>query len=968
MSIISSRHIFKWRVSKTKSVYLADVDSYEPFIFEKGDGENIKYTLSDTETLYDFPVISSTTTGGVDEEAIIENIKDIGVMDFNIAFKKMQKLLSYDSDGMKMVLNDYFSYYNVYDNVSMPTEKEKVVFPLNVIVRSYGPSGATIYSQDDRDVLDITGERGEDGYTVYLTNPMLYPSRKGTMTNSGNTFYTDVIVFKGSENVSNEVVVDQSKLEHGKKWGKCDNVRVVNSADTINPKRIRLNPYSGTCEEELTRHYGYVDIPVKHNDFETTVRWNYEIVELLLSSGTSIYQTYSSITQGFRDLSGNSSDFVIEADGISLAMSNSATSASTQISLSASGMMISMQEGWNSIDILDKADEQFVSFTNDLSGARNAYSSSIEDGYASFETKMGSVETEGLETASSITKTFMNTVSSSVTQIERSYNGFSFVVSESGETLANFIQSASTFSGDFFDGPIVRNVVLTVVDKNDTYKYKKARISNEKNPQQGGYEIIIQDAQEKNVTKTALSGLLKYKIGETSLENLSKINAAKPFAITVYGTNDWSIKSTSEGKCYFCFPDTAVTENTGLSISFCMVNNLKKDLGFTVDVYDAHSALTEYGHFVLGCNAIDMLHTNISGYCSEIEVSANTIERRVSDLSGNTSTLLQSANTITSRVSELNEQLSSLTESIININADTNYFGAAKITFDGYTSINGGVIIDKEGKMTLNDVEFDGVMGDDVYRLDGNVSGDPKEYSVHDYTSIYCPVSSKNQKSKVYLPCEPSYNGRTITVVNDSIDSFGTSGTTEIVAGRTLGQNVFASIFAEQNSGYTLNQDNASENYCIFNSSEGDFNIPYNNIIDFSKDNTTTALNVGLSLCESLGYDGYKKGDPLKVYGEEEGDVDINWQFGNVYENEDPLRGLAEEINISNESVDLTGVLSNRYGLLPKYQFEINNDGTPYIYHNKNNNVKVILPVLRKIENNDVQVILPGLRKIENND
>lgn len=942
MSIISSRHIFKWRVSKTKSVYLADVDSYEPFIFEKGDGENIKYTLSDTETLYDFPVISSTTAGGVNEEAIMENIKDIGVMDFNIAFKKMQKLLSYDPDGMKMVLNDYFSYYNVYDNVSMPTEKEKVVFPLDVIVRSYGPSGATIYSQDDREVLDITGERGEDGFTIYLTNPTVYPSRKSTQTGSGNTFYTDVVVYKGTEDISSAVTIDSIKLQKGMKWPLCDGVWVEDG------NRIKLQVNSGDTEQLLTRHYGYVDIPVEYEEFSGTTRWNYEIVELLLSSGTSIYQTYSSITQGFRDLSGNSSDFVIEADNISLAMSNSATSASTQISLSASGMMINMQEGWNSIDILDRAGEQFISFNNDLSGARSAYSTSVEDGYTSFERKIGTVETEGLETASSITKAFMNTVSSSVAQIERSYNGFSFVVSESGETLANFIQSASTFSGDFFDGPIVRNVVLTVVDEKDTYKYSGATISNEKDAQQGGYEITIKDRQGKNVAKTALQGLARYKIGETSLEKLSKINAAKPFAITVYGTNDWSIKSTSEGKCYFCFPDTAVDENTGLSISFRTVNNLKKDLGFTVDVYDAHSALTEYGHFVLGCNAIDMLHTNISGYCSEIEVSANTINRRVSDLSGNTSILLQSANTITSKVSELNEQLSSLTESIINIDADTNYFGAAKIIFSGYTSINGGVIIDKEGKMTLNDVEFGGVMGDDVYRLVGSTSGDPKEYSVHDYTSIYCPVSSENQKSKVYLPCEPSYNGRTITVINNSTNLFGVSGTTEIVAGRTLGQNVFASIFAEQNSGYTLNQDNAFENYCIFHSQEGDFKIPYNNIIDFGKDKTTNAFNVGLSLCESLAYGDYEKGDVLTVYGEEEGDIDLNWQFGNVYENEDPSRGLTDNIKISNESVDLTGVLSNRYGILPKYQFEINDDGTPYIYYSEERNVRIILPVLKR--------------------
>ena len=951
MSITSSRHTFKWRVSKTKTVYLADVNSYEPFIFEKGDGENIKYTLSDTETLYNFPVVSSTTAEGVDEKAIMENIKNIGVMDFNVAFKKMQKLLSYDSDGMKMVLNDYFSYYNVYDNVSMPTEKEKVVFPLDVIVRSYGPSGATIYSQNNREVLDITGERGKDGFTIYLTNPTVYPSRKSTQTGSGNTFYTDVVVYKGTEDISSAVTIDWDKLQKGRKWPLCDDVWVEHG------NRIKLQVNSGDTEQLLTRHYGYVDIPVEYEEFSGTTRWNYEIVELLLSSGTSIYQTYSSITQSFKDLSGNSSEFVIEADSISLAMTNSAISASTQISLSASGMMISMEEGWNSIKIIEDADGQYSSFKNYLTDAKNAYSTSAKTVYTLFETQMGSVETKKLESASSTTKTFMNTVSSSVTQIERSYEGFSLVVSESGQTLAKFIQSASGFSGDFFDGPVVRNVALTVVDENDTYKYKKARISNEKDPQQGGYEIIIQDAQEKNVAKTALYGLVKYKIGETNFEELSKISTAKPFAITVYGTNDWSIKSTSEGKCYLCFPDTAVTENTGLSISFRMVNNPKKDLGFTVDVYDAHSALTEYGHFVLGFNGIDMLHTNISGYCSDIKVSANTISRTVSDLSGNTSTLLQSANTITSKVSEFNKQLSSLTESIININADTNYFGAAKIIFDGYTSINGGVIIDKEGKMTLNDAEIGGVMADDVYQLNGSVSGDPEEYTVRNYTSIYCPVSSENQKSKVYLPCEPSYNGRTITVVNDSTNSYGISGTTEIVAGRTLGQNVFASIFAEENSGYTLSQDNANKNYCIFNADWDDYKIPYNNIIDFSDDRTTNALKVGLSLCISLGYGDHEKGKVLTVYGEsgrtspqQEG-IDKNWQFGNVYKGDAPVSGLTDSIKISNESVDLTGVLSNRYGLLLKYQFEINNDGTPYIY--KNDYVNLILPVLKKIENND---------------
>lgn len=947
MSIILSRHIFKWRVSKTKAVYLASEEDYEPFILERGENEAVKYTLGEDESTTKFPIVSAATTSDVDEDAIIENINNIGVMDYNIAFKKMLKLLSYDPDGVKMVFNDYFSYYNVYDNVSMPTEKEVVKFPLDVIVRSYGESGATVYKKDDKEVLDITGEKGEDGYTVYLTNPMLYPSRKSTMTNSGNTFYTDVIVFKGNEDVSNEVTVDQSELEHGKRWD-CDEVEIVGNGSS---RRISIDVMSGTTEEELTRHYGYVDIPVKHNDFETTIRWNYEIVELLLASGTSIFQTYSSITQSFENELGQSTEFIITADGINLSIANSATSASAEISLAASGLMIDMKNEWNSITLISDAARDYGIFQTDLTSAQTRFERNVQGAYDYFDAEIGNTKRTTISTASATTTTFINEVTGAETIIDRTYSGFSFVVKESGQTITNFVQSASTFTGDFFDGPLVQKMALTVISSADTYVYKTVELAEEKDPRQNGYEITIKNAAGINVAKQALSGLEKYNLNESSLDDLANISPSKPFAITIVGTNYWKITTDNTNRCYFLFNENEIDENTGLSINFCLVSGGKKDLDFVIDVYKAHSALTEYGHFRLGCDAIEMLHDNISGYCSSINISADTIERRVSNLEGDVSLLRQNANSIVSTVEGYNERLGQLEKSIISVSADTNYFSAAKIKFNGYTSINGGVIIDKDGKLTLNDVEFDGVMSERAQRLSGG-SGDT-EYTIHECTSVYCPVSGGGESTKVYLPCEPYYNGRTITVINSNVRSYNISGTTQILAGRTLGKNVFASLYAEENSGYTLNNDDADTNYCVFTYVDGSsvvsHRVPYNNFINPDGDKVTDAIQVGWSLCGSLGYNDYEKGDPLKVYGEEEGEIDINWQFGNIYENGG---GLADEINISNESIDLTGGLSNRKGILLKYQYEITDDGAPFVFHSEARNVKMILPVLKKIRNN----------------
>ena len=147
--------------------------------------------------------------------------------------------------------------------------------------------------------------------------------------------------------------------------------------------------------------------------------------------------------------------------------------------------------------------------------------------------------------------------------------------------------------------------------------------------------------------------------------------------------------------------------------------------------------------------------TSIDGMSGNVDQTASALNNRVGSADGQCAEIIQSADTVIFQTQHLSEDLSYVQDAIISLGEDGTVVSGKEIYLNGYTSFNGAVTIDYDGKLTLQNARVEGVLSQPVELVTGDTV-------VQNHSNLFARTDNN---VNVFLPCEPEYIGRQVNVM-----------------------------------------------------------------------------------------------------------------------------------------------------------------------------------------------------------